>query len=380
MMKSILISQYFFQLIQVSLESSLRLSSIPTAQDWEDVFVLAQKQALLGVCFYGIQKLPKEQIANLPMPLKMQWLGIAAKIQQRNEYMNKRCVELQANLAAAGFRNSVLKGQGLAILYAKKHLSLLRQSGDIDVYVDASREEVIRYAQSLGDSYPNWDYKHLHLRIFNDVEVEVHYVPEVFLNLWKNHRLQRWFKDHKSWIFSSVNQTTGLISPSLEFNVFYVLLHIYRHFLYEGVGLRQLMDFYLVLKEYSSYSQASASRQEIVDTIEQIGMMRFAKGMMWVIVEVFEGGSISNQLASLDLFDIDEKEGRYILEQIMTGGNFGHYDVRLKTKSKGKIATVSKILKHNIHLLSHYPSDVVWAPVWVGWHWMWKRMKTITIN
>ena len=158
------------------------------------------------------------------------------------------------------------------------------------------------------------------------------------------------------------------------------MLHIYRHFLYEGVGLRQLMDFYLVLKEYSSYSQASASRQEIVDTIEQFGMMRFAKGMMWVIVEVFEGGNISNQLASLDLFDIDEKEGRYILEQIMTGGNFGHYDVRLKTKSKGKIATVSKILKHNIHLLSHYPSDVVWAPVWVGWHWMWKRMKTITIN
>lgn len=175
------ISQLFFDLIRASIGLS-QLSVIPSTHDWECLFLLAQKQALIGVCFYGIQKLPKEQTANLPLPLKVRWVGMAAKIQQRNEYMNERCVELQAKLLAAGFRNSILKGQGMATLYAKAHLDFLRQPGDIDVYVDASREEVIRYAQTLGDANPDWDYKHLHLKIYKDVEVEVHYVPEVFFN------------------------------------------------------------------------------------------------------------------------------------------------------------------------------------------------------
>lgn len=373
-MKSTLISQYFFQLIQVSLDSNRRLSSIPTTKDWERLFVLAQKQALLGVCFYGIQKLSKEQTVNLPVSLKMQWLGIAAKIQQRNEYMNKRCVELQANLVAAGFRNSILKGQGVATLYTSSDLDLLRQPGDIDVFVDASREEVIRYAQSLGDCYPDWDYKHLHLKVYNDVEVEVHYVPEVFLNLWKNRKLQRWFVEHKEDIFDSVkihsNESTedmSLVSPSIDFNVFYVLLHIYRHFLYEGVGLRQLLDYYFVLKTYSVDLRTTGI--QICDTIKSFGMERFTQGLMWVLQYVF------NLDDKYFICEADEKEGKYILNQIMQGGNFGHHDERLKCSGRGKYAAVSKILKHNYHLLSHYTLDVIWAPVWVIWHWMWKRMK-----
>lgn len=250
MEKSII--QIFFELVRASIGLS-KLSTIPTAYEWSQLYDIAKKQSLLGICFNSLQQLYKkhpEQTTNLPMPLKMQWLGIAAIIQQRNEYMNKRCVELQANLAAVGFRNSILKGQGVATLYASSNLSHLRQPGDIDVYVDASREDVIRYAQLMGDCHPDWDYKHLHLKVYNDVEVEVHYVPEVFLNLRKNRKLQRWFVEHKEDMFDSVkihrNESTenmSLVSPSIEFNVFYILLHIYRHFLYEGVGLRQLFDY-----------------------------------------------------------------------------------------------------------------------------------------
>lgn len=370
------INQIFFELVQASIGLS-KLSTIPTAYEWSQLYDIAKKQSLLGVCFNSLQQLYKnhpEQTTNLPMPLKMQWLGIAARIQQRNEDMNKRCVELQANLAAAGFRNSILKGQGVATLYASSNLSLLRQPGDIDVYVDASREDVIRYAQSMGDSHPHWDYKHLHLKVYNDVEVEVHYVPEVFLNLRKNRKLQRWFVEHKEDMFDSVkihrNESTEeilLVSPSIEFNVFYILLHIYRHFLYEGVGLRQLLDYYFVLKTYTVGSRTSDV--QIRDTIKSFGMERFTHGLMWVLQYVF------NLDDKYFICEADEEEGKYILNQIMQGGNFGHHDERLNSNGRGKFAAVSKILKHNYHLLSHYPSDVVWAPVWVIWHWMWKRMK-----
>lgn len=99
-----------------------------------------------------------------------------------------------------------------------------------------------------GGSEGVWKYRWL---LYKDIEVEVHYVLEVFLNIRKNRRLQKWFANHQKWIFSStgdVNSIGKLITPSLEFNVFYILLHIYRHFLYEGIGLRQLMDYYFVLK------------------------------------------------------------------------------------------------------------------------------------
>ena len=370
------INQLFFELVQVSIGLS-KLSTIPTAYEWSQLYDIAKKQSLVGICFNSLQQLYKKhpkQTVNLPVSLKMQWLGIAAKIQQRNEYMNKRCVELQANFAAAGFRNSILKGQGLATLYTNSHLNLLRQPGDIDVYVEASREDVIRYAQSLGDSHPNWDYKHLHLKVYNDVEVEVHYVPEVFLNLWKNRKLQRWFVEHKEDMFDSVkihsNELTedmSLVTPSIEFNVFYVLLHIYRHFLYEGVGLRQLLDYYFVLRNYKNGSKNSDL--QIKATVKSFGMERFTKGLMWVLQYVF------NLDDKYFICEADEKEGKYILSQIMQGGNFGHHDERLNCNGRGKFAAVNKILKHNYHLFSHYPSDVVWTPVWVIWHWMWKRMK-----
>lgn len=370
------INQIFFELIRASIGLS-QLTAKPSASEWKQLYDMAKKQSLVGICFKGLQQLYRnypEQTVNIPMSLKMQWLGFAARIQQRNEYMNKRCVELQANLAAAGFRNSILKGQGVATLYSSSNLDLLRQPGDIDVFVDASREDVIRYAQSLGDCHPDWDYKHLHLKVYNDVEVEVHYVPEVFLNLLKNRKLQRWFVEHKEDMFDSVkihsNELTedmSLVTPSIEFNVFYVLLHIYRHFLYEGVGLRQLLDYYFVLKTYSVDSRTTGI--QIRNTIKSFGMERFAQGLMWVLQYVF------NLDDKYFICEADEKEGKFILSQIMQGGNFGHHDERLKSNGRGKFAAVSKILKHNYHLLSHYPSDVAWAPVWVIWHWMWKRMK-----
>lgn len=157
------------------------------------------------------------------------------------------------------------------------------------------------------------------------------------------------------------------MTPSLEFNLFYILLHIYRHFLYEGVGLRQLMDYFFVLKAVSPETDTRWSK----DAIESFGMKRFARGVMWIMQHVF--GLDEAYL----LYEPNEKEGRYILGQIMTGGNFGYHDDRLKIGNKhfGKLGAIKKILKHNLHLLTHYPMEVIWAPVWIVYHWCWKRLK-----
>lgn len=85
-----------------------------------------------------------EQTTNLPVQLRMQWLGVAVSIQKKNELLNKRCTELQNLLINEGFKTSILKGQGVATLYSAVNnadLCSLRQSGDIDIYVEGGIEK-----------------------------------------------------------------------------------------------------------------------------------------------------------------------------------------------------------------------------------------------
>ena len=383
------INTLFFELIQVALGVRVYLSYSPTVEKWKALYYMAKKQSLIGVCFVGVQRL-KQQRQEPPEMLYLTWMGMAAKIQQRNEVVTKQCFELQKKLTNDGIRSSILKGQAVGQYYGQ--LATLRQSGDIDIYVDCGREKAIEYARTLQDQV-DWDYKHLHLHVFPDTEVEMHYVPEVFLNLSKNRNLQKWFKEHENEMFGGkvnlkLSETSGtsetfIITPSFEFNLFYILLHTYRHFLYEGVGLRQLMDYYFVLREVQTKGFNVSEVSEFQVLLKQFGMMRFAKGIMWIMAHVFANVNTSPSSAQAvnddDNYFLgikpDEMEGRYILEQVMMGGNFGHHDERLQNSHPGKWSAITKILKHNLHLLAHYPSDVIWAPIWIVYHKIWKLMN-----
>ena len=301
-------TELFFELIRVAIGMQERLSRVPSKKEWGRLFKMAERQRLLGICFYGVKKVasPKydneayphplpegkgENKISIPGELYDYWLGTAALIQQQNQKVNKQCLEVSAKFQEAGIRYSILKGQGVARLYSldenedSNSLGMFRQPGDIDVYVDCGREKAIEFAHSIGQENAEWDYKHLHLKMFKDTEVEVHYRVEVLLNLWKNRKLQKWFKKHEEDMFS---QQGGVITPTIEFNLFYILLHIYRHFLYEGVGLRQLLDYFFVLQEYEKSEECRVKSEELVDLLRQFGMSRFAQGVMWVLMHVFE--------------------------------------------------------------------------------------------
>lgn len=350
-------------LIQFSLHPELTVALSPSEGDWCAIYEEANRQALAGIAFYGVQQLRKNHPdCAIPENLWFEWLSQVLEIQKRNGSLDAHCRQLQKELSESGIRSSILKGQAMAQLYGDT-LSSLRQPGDIDIFVDCGRERAIEYAHSLGDSNPQWDYKHLHLKRFIATEVEMHYVPEVLMNLRKNKRLQKWFEVHKEEIFTKYD---GLVTPSIRFNLFYILLHIYRHFLYEGIGMRQLLDYYFVLK-----AAQGKNKEEVFADFKQFGMIRFARGVMWIMQYAF---LLEDECL---ICNADEKEGKYILDQVMRGGNFGHYDKRLSNSPDGKIGSVWRVIKHNLHLLSHYPADVLWAPVWIVWHWVWKKTKQV---
>lgn len=359
----------FFELLQITLGNRNTLSQSLSAKEWEYLYHEAERQAVTGILLHGMDRLPAEQRPS--QMILLQWIGEGQMIEQRNRVMDERCVDLLKKLDTHGLSGSILKGQGIANLYDKE-LKWLRQSGDIDVYVDSGLKKSLAFAKSFGHQDIDWDYKHLHLNVWNDTEVEMHYRVEVLLNLVKNRKLQRWFYEHQDAIHGSRFKIQGgeIVTPTFEFNVFYILLHIYRHFLYEGVGLRQIVDYYFVL---STVQGSKLKVQEYVDAVSEFGMEKFAKGLMWVMRETL--GMPSEWM----LWEPDQKEGEYILKQVMVGGNFGHHDKRLK-HGGGKISAVKAVLTHNLHLLTHYPSDVIWAPIWIVWHKMWKIKTRLALN
>lgn len=133
------IHKLFFQLIRVAIGNAVCLPHTPKAEEWQMLYEMAKKQSLVGICFAGVQHLVSQH-QSPPEMLYLQWMGMAAMIQQRNEVVNRQCAELQARFSADGWRSCILKGQGVASYYKvkgvrldDKDLSPLRQSGDIDV-------------------------------------------------------------------------------------------------------------------------------------------------------------------------------------------------------------------------------------------------------
>ena len=388
------LNSIFYQLIQVSLGTRICLSHTPSASEWGELYAMAKKQSLVGVCFAGVQRL-QSQKQEPPEMLYLTWMGMAAKIQQRNEVVNKQCGELTEKFRKDGYDVVVLKGQSAAERYKVSEgfistssaqaqgyqkvsdLSLLRQSGDIDAWVSGSREEIKKYITKnyhVGEVI----YNHAHVEVFSDTEVEVHFTPSWLYSPFRNLRLQEWFSNYKVSDASLVSkgfmfhEDEGFKSPSVEFDLVYLMLHAYRHLMHEGLGLRQVMDYYMVLRTVSDGFRVSegfksvaefAEVQEVSNTLKSLGLMKFAGAMMYVIKVVFGFDEMYM------ICEPNKERGERLLQEIMRGGNMGRGDDRTG-KSKTRVGYFWEHVSRQWSFMRDYPSEVLWSPLWKIWHFL----------
>jgi len=353
----------FFELIQVALGQRSELSRVPSGEEWQALKAEAQRQALAGILFSAVEQLPAEQRPD--EDLLFQWLADVNRLEARNALMDRRCLELLRKMEEGGLRATILKGQGVAMLYGP--LRGRRQCGDIDLYVDAGLEHLMRRIprEWLGE----WGYKHVELKSWRDTEVELHYRVEYINNPVRNRRLQRWFAAHQDELF---HRDGEWVTPTLEMNLFYILLHIYRHFIWQGVGLRQIVDYYFCLKNENENRASHSSPLNSQFSIPS-GLTCFARGLMWVMGEVLA------MPAGWMPWPPDEKEGRFILEQVLAGGNFGnHAEGLVRTTSRwGKML---RTMRHALHLMRRYPEEAFSAPVWAVYNRVWKLVYYLKLK
>ena len=393
----------FFELLRVAVGSVASLSSSPSAEDWEIVFGYAKKQALVGVCFSAIEKLPKEQQPR--REVLMQWWAMTQKTEERNKVLNSRSVEACRYFEKLGFKTCVMKGQGNALLYP---WPLRRQSGDIDIWcvapkvsselnanlvkvnLDKSRREVLKWVRKR---YPKeeFDMKHIHFPIIQNVPMEVHFVPSLLRSPFANHRLMEYYEREALEQIAHCVKMEGvedklgkLNCPTVEFNLIFQLTHIFNHFLSEGVGLRQVMDYFFLLRAAREEWKASPStplsdtaggslrqdnKRSVIYTIQQIGLYGFLEAMMWVMHEVL-GLKEEEMIAPMD-----EKRGQVLLDEILAGGNFGHYESRYWYQGMSRWKFYLARMRRMAHFLHYYPTEVLWdmpfrmkQRVWMAWN------------
>lgn len=320
------INTLFFELARVAIGTQETLTRLPSETEWEALFDMSMKQSLVGVCFLGLHTLgadSDEGYVQIGMSedLYFDWMGMAAQINMKNDLVNEQCVELQKRLTADGFRSCILKGQGIAERYGEE-LRGFRQSGDIDLWVDADKEKVIDYVMQ---NYPTRDFglRHIQFRCYSDTEVELHWIPISTYNSLQMRCLTRYFDNDRERQFAY--RSNGLCVPTSDFQVVHQLLHVYAHYVYEGVGLRQMMDLYFAQLACANCPEGSVERAkygEVLGLFRRLGLLRFVAATQWVLQDVF------GMSESVLLCAPDAKEGRKLLDEIMIGGNFGHHDER----------------------------------------------------
>lgn len=355
--------------------------------DWPEVLRFAQKQALVGVMFEGISRLPKEY-APKGRDL-FNWIAQAQMIEAQNRRLNAATVSVYRRIRELGAECCILKGQGNALLYQNP---LSRMPGDVDVWVtckrrndsgvklqagaestardaakpeELTRKELRELAFRLAEGHGKVGHESLnHIEMVVDgIAVELHPTPTVLNSPLHDARLQRWIRrcaTSQSRNMVSLPDEEGQVAvPTLEFNVVYQLSHLYHHHLFEGIGLRQFIDYMLLIR-------GEGGRTLYAPLLKSLGFYNFAGAVMYVLREVFA-------LRDLDMIvPADERRGKLLLADILHGGNFGQYDQSFTHDTWGHNM---HRLRRDLRLMRYYPAETLSEPFFRLWHFIWRKKE-----
>ena len=357
-----------FAFLKYCLGSKEDMSMVIAGMDWQKLYSFASRQKILGLCFEGIERLGKEYPDELRLnpigrELLMTWMRKAQQIRRQNMKVNAVAGKLFAMLRVDGMRCCVLKGQGNALMYPNPYS---RTPGDIDVWIDASRERIMEYAQKkfeLGD-----DIRLQHLETSLDgVPVELHFFPCSMNNPIYHARLQKWFRRNVDLQCSNVVSLPDGIGeiaiPTTAFNVIYQLCHLYHHFFDEGIGMRQIIDYYYVVNN----DELLVIKDALQEDLKHLGLWKFAGAVMYVLHEAL-GLSEEKMIAPMD-----EKRGKLLLAEILNGGNFGkHFTKYGHFTQQGMAKKYFLKIWRNMHFVRYYPAEALSEPIFRTWHFFWR--------
>lgn len=328
--------------------------------DWIDLLDFAARQGVIGVYWRGIELLFKSSIPlNKPTDDEvMEWWGEVNDIRKRNNDLFKKTAFVSNTFRKEGFDNCILKGQGNAMMYPDPYL---RTPGDIDIWLKGDRGKITSYINKM---FPNEKGGNLHIvfPIFKDTLVEVHYTPSTLSNPFANKYMQNYFNDNQErQIKNSTSLPNGVTftTPTSDFNIVFQLAHVMRHYLYEGISLKQLIDYFYVLKVHFQSSHNNCNQfNDFQNILKKMGLLKFAKTIMYIMHEGL--GLESDYLYVKE----DEKGGKLILDSILNekkAKGFALHNMHDLTQYKSISERQELKFYRTIKLFPYFPGETIWG-------------------
>ena len=328
--------------------------------NWIDLLDFAARQGVIGVYWRGIELIFKSPTSlNKPTDDEvMEWWGEVNDIKKKNEDLFKKTAFVSNTFRKEGFDNCILKGQGNAMMYPDPYL---RTPGDIDIWLKGDREEITSYINKM---FPNEKGGNLHIvfPIFKDTLVEVHYTPSTLSNPFANKYMQKYFQDNQEIQINNVTSLPNSVSfttPTSDFNIVFQLAHIMRHYLYEGISLKQLIDYFYVLKVYYQSSHNNLNQyNEFQHILKKMGLLKFAKIIMYIMHEGL--GLQSDYLYTKE----NLKGGELILESILNekeAQGFALHNMHDLTQYKSITERQKLKMYRAFKLFPYFPGETFWG-------------------
>ena len=433
----------FFDFLRFCIGSAKEIPDSLKEADWKELYAIAKKQCLVGILFDGIKKLPAEHV-GMEKELLLQWMAESQMLEKANVRLNDAAIQVSEWFRKKGFRTCILKGQGNALLFPNP---CSRTPGDIDIWVEGEDKRVISFVRSISP-HEKACYHHIEFPSYKGVEVEVHYRPSFLLCFRHNRKLQKYYERVKEEQFSHrvmLGEQGEIAIPTVEFNLIFQLTHIFSHLMNEGIGLRQLLDYYYVLydfyKVYQKFSKthpssltlkggstafpkplspqgtgdvtapprrseplrskvggpskvspdcagwdrlsiegdnsagsttavtssASTALDVVQKELKELGLWKFAGGIMYIMQEVF------GMPASRLIVPPNEKYGKFVLNEVLEAGNFGRHDARNRFDRSQLGHNLQRVYR-DIRLVRYFPAEAMSEPFFRVWHFFW-RMK-----
>lgn len=258
-----------------------------STEEWEELFRMAHCQAVTGLLIDGVAldtQRPEQTVWDT-------WVAHLFFLERANRYIAQRGEAWMEKLAKASIPATLFKGSSVASWYPEPWH---RSHGDVDIVITDGWERLEALLEEEGYTLYRSQEDEIVLEEKNCLLVEFHRHWEYLYNPLTNRRLQ---------------QICRSAQPD-DKEVYFVclLLHIQRHILTYGVGLKQICDVAVMLQ------RASLDLEKVASFLRSLHADRFCS-LLFGFISVYLGGVGPYPLAPVTAGKGWERLNRAILQE-----------------------------------------------------------------